>query len=217
MHCYLRRNTLLLALLPVMAIALLCEPAQAFWRSRRARCCCNITTARTADVVDLSIQNPSAQEARIVAEIRRLTAKINRNPRDLEAMIDRAGAFAGLFYLGRNERFLSPAFKDLSSALRINPRSALAWEGLAYVYASRKDHAAALKALDRAISLDGKTFARSVNRGIAHWRLDQEEKALADYSDAIALNGNDAAVIRPARPGGADDSGTTLDGEPTLR
>jgi tetratricopeptide (TPR) repeat protein len=192
MHCYLRRNRLLLAVLPAMAFALLCEPAEAFWRLRRARRCCTEVSANTASCAGLDTKKPSTEETELLAEIRGLTCRVNCNPRDLDAFVKRGGAFFNLYDLHSEERFLTSAFADLSRALRIDPRSTLAWEGLGYVYMYRHDYAAAVKALDQAVLLGGKTFTRVINRGISNWWLEQNDEALTDFTQAIELDGKDA-------------------------
>ena len=110
---------------------------------------------------------------------------IRRAPDDPKPYIDRAWAFINF---GQSAR----AMADYAHAIRIAPDNAEAYRLRAEELLANRQYALALADLDVVVRLEPNGFRGYDLRGLVHDKLDEREKALADYRQALSLDGRAA-------------------------
>jgi len=83
---------------------------------------------------------------------------------------------------------LDKALADLSQALKLHPKLALAYENRALVFHMKGNHDAAIADLTRLIELEPKKANAYFGRGYLYWKKGAMDKAFADMEKAIALD-----------------------------
>lgn len=86
-----------------------------------------------------------------------------------------------------NERNLAEAIRLLGEAVKLNPRFALAWNGLAYARMLSGQYREALADLDRALEVDPGYINALQNRAAVRRRLGDTQGADADAARAAEL------------------------------
>jgi tetratricopeptide (TPR) repeat protein len=90
------------------------------------------------------------------------------------------------------------AIKDLSEAIRLNPKAAAWWNSRGTAYRLNKDYDKAIADYDEAVRLDPKYAAAHNNRGIARAKKKDYDKALADFNEAMRLDPKDPVAFNSA-------------------
>jgi tetratricopeptide (TPR) repeat protein len=141
---------------------------------------------------------PTVGDSRLLNQIAGYTARLKRNPNDVDALIERALSYFDLYQTETGEPHLALAEKDIQQALQLAPRNARAWEIRGDVAMLRGDYQQALAAFDKAIDLGADSYSVYMNRGGTHQWLKHYESAVEDFTRAIQLNSKlvDAYVDR---------------------
>lgn len=80
------------------------------------------------------------------------------------------------------------AIPDLSEAIKLDPKSALAYASRGHAYIFQKDYDHAIDDLDQAIRYEPGNANSYLNRGVAFQRKNETDRAMRDYDAAIRLN-----------------------------
>jgi tetratricopeptide (TPR) repeat protein len=80
------------------------------------------------------------------------------------------------------------AIQEFSTAIRLNPKYAVAYSVRAYLYAQLKDFRQAVDDYSQAIIISPKFADAYNNRGVLKSNLDDLQGAIADYNQAILIN-----------------------------
>jgi tetratricopeptide (TPR) repeat protein len=103
------------------------------------------------------------------------------------------GSGLGWAYINRGNAYRSKgdndrAIADLNEAIRLDPKSAMAFNIRAGTYHQKGDNDRALTDLNEAIRLDPKLAVAFNNRGNAYSNKGDNDRAIADYNEAIRLD-----------------------------
>ncbi|HPI21420.1 MAG TPA: tetratricopeptide repeat protein [Candidatus Kapabacteria bacterium] len=125
--------------------------------------------------------NELAQKGDYLSAIRAYTAILNKNPKDVNALLGR-----GLTYLYTEQS--DSAITDFSRVILINPKVADAYNnrGLAFSYKQEMD--SAFNDFNKAIELDSNFAEAYLNRAGIFLNIEKFDEALLDFSKAIKLN-----------------------------
>jgi tetratricopeptide (TPR) repeat protein len=89
------------------------------------------------------------------------------------------------------------AISDFQSAIRLNPRSASAWENCAAVYADRLSQLPkAIACMDELVRIEPENPKHWASRGSLRARADQRDEALADAQAALKLSDSGETLYR---------------------
>jgi tetratricopeptide (TPR) repeat protein len=119
--------------------------------------------------------------------------RIRANPKDGYAHAARAVARSGQ---GNKDDKDEQALADLSQAIRLDPRLAVAFEHRGYIAYSRKQYDKSLADLNEAIRLDPQIRWPYHVRGWIWYRKKDYDKALADYEQALRIDPKEAVFYR---------------------
>jgi tetratricopeptide (TPR) repeat protein len=128
--------------------------------------------------------NAYGQTGEFARSLADLNKAISLSPSNAQTYVMRG---VSLGHQGKNQRALA----DYSTALSINPRNVDALTDRAAISELQGDNDKAVKDLTTAISLldnDNDSLAH-YNRGVAYFAMQQYDKALADYTAAIEIDG----------------------------
>lgn len=101
---------------------------------------------------------------------------------------DDLNQIAGLVAAFYQENKLESAQKLLEGLIALKPERAEYWSALGAVLTRLEKHQEALPALSAALKLNSKDSAALVNRGECYLALADNEKAAADFKEAIQLD-----------------------------
>jgi Zn-dependent protease/Flp pilus assembly protein TadD len=121
-----------------------------------------------------------AQEIQWMPQFQKAQAALKKNPKDLQAYIDRAEAKDGF-----DDR--DGAFQDVAIALKINPKSADVLLMRSSLFERQQDYPAALKDLDRVIELEPNNADAYGSRSELYNQLGEDAKAQADEAKSLEL------------------------------
>ena len=116
-----------------------------------------------------------------LAKIEYCTARIKQNPKDVEAFLYRAAAYAARGELDR-------AIADLNYAIKLDPSNAEAYSLRGGVLVEKKDHQGAVFDLNHAIKLKPDDEDSYFYRGLAYSGLEDAKSALADFNQVLRMN-----------------------------
>lgn len=89
------------------------------------------------------------------------------------------------------------AIADFQSALELNPRSAIAWENSAAVYADKLNQLdEAIECMDALVEIEPQVAKYRASRGSLHARADHRDLALADAQAALKLSDSGESLYR---------------------
>jgi Zn-dependent protease len=120
------------------------------------------------------------QEIQWLPQFQKAQAALKKNPKDLQAYIDRAEAKDGF-----DDR--DGAFQDVAIALKINPKSADVLLMRSSLFERQQDYPAALKDLDRVIELEPNNADAYGLRSELYDQLGEDAKAKADEAKSLEL------------------------------
>jgi tetratricopeptide (TPR) repeat protein len=83
------------------------------------------------------------------------------------------------------------AIADYSEAIRLNPKSDIAYLRRSEAWLKKEDRLAALRDADEAVSLDPNDPANYANRATVMRALSRNDDAIADLKKALSLNPNE--------------------------
>ena len=126
-------------------------------------------------------QAKAEQERQAKAEEERRRAETEASSRYTEAM--KQGEAAG------NAGDLKKAIANFNDAIRLNPKSEIAFYDRCLAYLKNKDFDLAIADCSEAIQLVPNYPSAFNNRGLAYYRKDDQDRAIADFSEAIQLGG----------------------------
>ena len=88
------------------------------------------------------------------------------------------------------------AIAAYNEAIRLDPKSALAFRSRGVAYANKGDNDRAIADFNKAIRLDPKSALAFRSRGDAYANKDEYDRAIADYNEAIRLDPKSALAFR---------------------
>ena len=87
------------------------------------------------------------------------------------------------------------AIADYNEAIRLDPKSALAFRNRGIAYAYKGDHDRAIADYSEAIRLDPKSALAFSHRGVSYAYKGDNDRAIVDYNEAIRLDPNNALAF----------------------
>jgi Caspase domain/Tetratricopeptide repeat len=122
------------------------------------------------------------------AEIRRLSRRIEDNPKDVNAHYQR-----GILY-AKNSEF-SRAVKDFNEVVRANPNDAEALNNRCWARAMLDELQTALKDCDEALRIRPRFSDALDSRGLVKLKIGLPRNAIADYDASLRINANQASSL----------------------
>src|SRR5215471_18166673 len=132
------------------------------------------------------------------AEQQRLAALRAEEERRKQAEAEARARYSTLMSQGQtdiNNGDYDRAIEAFSDAMRLDPKSALAFTNRGVAYERRGDMDRAIADFSEAIRLDPNYALASSNRGIAYARKGDNDRAIADYNEAIRLDPKNALAF----------------------
>src|SRR5215475_11998515 len=131
------------------------------------------------------------------AEKERLAAKVEEERRK-QAEAQARARYSTLMSQGHtdiNNGDYDKAIAAFSDAMRLDPKSALAFTNRGVAYERKGDNDRAIADFNEAIRLDPKNVLAFANRGIAYGKKGDTDRAIADYNEAIRLDPKNALAF----------------------
>jgi tetratricopeptide (TPR) repeat protein len=123
--------------------------------------------------------------------VRYFTKKVEATPNDDDALHSR-----GVAHTLHGE--YEAAVKDLSEAIRLNPKAAPWWNSRGTAHRTNKDYDKAIADYTEALRLNPKITDALNNRGTAYRAKKDYEKAIADFNEAMRIDPKDAVGFNSA-------------------
>ena len=114
-----------------------------------------------------------------------LDAAVKSDPKNVDYLVDRAGA---LSQLDDDDK----AAADYDNAIKLDPKSAYAFSERGRFHLGRGEYDAAIADFDKTLELDPKYDSSIFNRALAFQDLQQYDRAIREYDRYLALDPNDA-------------------------
>jgi tetratricopeptide (TPR) repeat protein len=144
--------------------------------------------ARATAEAEAKRKSEEAEQQRITA-LRAAEEERNRAETRATALISQGDTDSNL---GDYDR----AVADYNEAIRLDPKSTLAFIGRGDAYTNKGDHDRALADYNEAIRLDPKSALAHSDRGVAYANKGDYDRALADFNEAIRLQSKNAHAFR---------------------